>query len=38
LSGLFSVPDTLFRLGYKPADVEQIAHGNWIRFLQEAWA
>jgi hypothetical protein len=24
--------------GYSAADVEKLMHGNWLRFLQSAWA
>ena len=38
IADLQRLPDMLRQRGYKEADVEQIAHGNWIRFLKEAWA
>jgi membrane dipeptidase len=31
LPGLFS------KRGYSPADIENIMHGNWLRFLRNAW-
>lgn len=30
------LPDLLSARGYKDADIEQIMHGNWIRFFSEA--
>lgn len=38
IADLQRLPDMLRQRGYKEADVEQIAQGNWIRFLKEAWA
>jgi membrane dipeptidase len=38
IADLQRLPDMLRQRGYKEADVEQVAHGNWIRFLKEAWA
>ena len=38
IADLQRLPDMLRNRGYKEADVEQVAHGNWIRFLKEAWA
>jgi membrane dipeptidase len=38
IADLQRLPEMLGKRGYKPADIEQIAHGNWIRFLKEAWA
>jgi membrane dipeptidase len=37
IADLARVPDLLAKRGYAPADIAQIAHGNWIRFLEEAW-
>ncbi len=28
----------LARRGYTPADIENIFHGNWLRFLRKAWS
>ncbi len=28
----------LTRRGYSPADIDNIFHGNWLRFLRKAWA
>ena len=37
IGDLARVPDLLTARGYKPADIESIAHGNFLRFLREAW-
>ena len=37
IGDLALVPDLLTARGYKPADIESIAHGNFVRFLREAW-
>ena len=37
IADLARVPDLLTARGYKPADIELIAHGNFVRFLREAW-
>ena len=37
IADLASLPDVLARRGYPQADVEQIAHGNFLRFLRGAW-
>jgi Zn-dependent dipeptidase, microsomal dipeptidase homolog len=28
----------LLKRGYKQEDVENIFHGNWLRFLRKAWS
>jgi membrane dipeptidase len=28
----------LSRRGYKPEDIDNIFHGNWLRFLRDAWS
>jgi membrane dipeptidase len=38
IADLQRLPDMLRKRGYQEADVEQVTHGNWIRFLKEAWA
>lgn len=38
IADLQRLPDMLKRRGYAAADIEPIMHGNWIRFLREAWA
>ena len=35
IADLSRLPAMLVARGYNSADVEQIAHGNWVRFLQE---
>lgn len=37
IADLTRVPDLLSERGYSPADIAQIMHGNWIRFLEHAW-
>ena len=37
IADLQKVPVLLARRGYSPADVENIMHGNWLRFLRRAW-
>jgi membrane dipeptidase len=37
IADLQRLPDLLSRRGYSPQDIELILHGNWIRFLLEAW-
>ncbi|RFM29454.1 dipeptidase [Deminuibacter soli] len=32
-----SIPAQLARRGYTPQDIENIMHGNWLRFLERAW-
>ncbi len=38
IADLARVPELLAARGYSDADVQQIMHGNWIRFLEETWA
>jgi membrane dipeptidase len=38
IADLQRLPAMLRKRGYQEADVEQVTHGNWIRFLKEAWA
>ena len=38
IADLQVVPDLLRKRGYKEADIEDIMHGNWLRFFQKAWA
>ena len=37
IADLQRLPELLRRRGYKEADVEAILHGNFLRFLREAW-
>jgi membrane dipeptidase len=38
IAGLQNFPSLLISRGYSTTDVENIMHGNWIRFLRNAWA
>jgi membrane dipeptidase len=38
IADLQRLPDLLAGRGYTPADIELIAHGNFVRFLREAWS
>lgn len=38
IADLARLPDLLRRRGYPHADIERIVHGNFIRFLREAWS
>ncbi len=35
IADLQKIPELLDKRGYKPADVEAIMHGNWLRFFAE---
>lgn len=37
IADLRRLPDLLAARGYSAADIEGIAHGNFVRFLREAW-
>jgi membrane dipeptidase len=37
IADLQKVPAILMKRGYTRQDTEQIMHGNWLRFLREAW-
>jgi len=37
IADLARLPDMLAKRGYPPADIEKVMHGNWLRFLQNAW-
>jgi membrane dipeptidase len=37
IADLRKYEDILARRGYKPADIDNIFHGNWLRFLRKAW-
>jgi membrane dipeptidase len=37
IADLARVPELLGRRGYSPPDIDNIMHGNWLRFLQRAW-
>ncbi len=38
IADLARLPDLLAARGYSAADIEGIAHGNFVRFLREAWS
>ena len=37
IADLATLPGVLSARGYAPEDIENIAHGNFVRFLQDAW-
>jgi len=37
IADLKNIPAMLARRGYTPGDIENIMHGNWLRFLYKAW-
>lgn len=37
ITGLQKIPALLLARGYKQTDIENIMHGNWLRFLKIAW-
>jgi len=38
IADLQKIPALLERRGYGAADIENILHGNWLRFLRKAWS
>ena len=38
IADLGRVPSLLAKRGYSAADIEKVMHGNWLRFLRNAWA
>jgi len=38
IADLQQIPLLLRQRGYKETDVEDIMHGNWLRFFEQAWA
>ncbi|HTJ12325.1 MAG TPA: membrane dipeptidase [Dinghuibacter sp.] len=38
IADLQKIPALLDRRGYSAADIDGIMHGNWLRFLREAWS
>jgi membrane dipeptidase len=38
IGDLQKVPALLSKRGYKEQDIENMMHGNWLRFLHNAWA
>jgi membrane dipeptidase len=37
IADLARLPDMLAKRGYSAADIRGIMHGNWLRFLENAW-
>ncbi len=37
IADLKKVPLLLSKRGYSPLDIENVMHGNWLRFLRNAW-
>jgi len=37
IADLQKIPPILAKRGYTAADVENVMHGNWLRFLRKAW-
>jgi len=37
IADLQKLPQMLRRRGFEPSDIEKAMHGNWIRFLRNAW-
>jgi len=37
IADLQKIPLLLEKRGYTKADIENIMHGNWLRFLRNAW-
>lgn len=38
IADLQKIPDLLRKRGFSETDVENVMHGNWLRFLRRAWA
>jgi membrane dipeptidase len=38
IADLQNIPALLTKRGYDPQDIDNILHGNWLRFLRRAWA
>ena len=37
IADLQNLPNLLSKRGYKKEDIENVMHGNWLRFLRNAW-
>jgi membrane dipeptidase len=37
IADLQKIPSLLVKRGYSPANIELVMHGNWLRFLRQAW-
>jgi membrane dipeptidase len=38
IADLQKFPSLFLKRGYSSTDVENIMHGNWLRFLRKAWS
>ena len=38
IADLSGIPERLKARGYAPGDIENVMHGNWLRFLRNAWS
>lgn len=38
ISELQTIPNLLSKRGYSNSDIEKIMHGNWLRFIRNAWS
>lgn len=38
IEDLNKIPSLLMKRGYSTRDIENLIHGNWLRFLKKAWA
>ena len=38
IADLQKIPDLLLARGYSDEDIQQVMHGNWLRFLKKAWS
>ena len=37
IADMQKLPDLLTKRGYSATDIENVMHGNWLRFLRKAW-
>ena len=37
IADLQKLPSLFEARGYRPSDIENIMHGNWLRFLRRVW-
>ena len=38
IADLQRIPELLAKRGYSTQDIENVAHGNWLRFIRSAWS
>ena len=38
IADLQRIPELLSKRGYSAEDINNVAHGNWLRFIRKAWA